>query len=340
MGNLFLGRMVAAFILTAPAALANLPASASPYTAMFVFGDSLSDTGNAAAVVGSNGGQVITGNSYIPGQPYASGQFTNGNVWVNGAAAALGLAPYALPSVAGGGNFALGGATVATDGPGVPPSLTLQANFFLGATGNVAPSTALYVIEGGGNDARAGLVAAAASPNPSLVIASVAAAYATGIHAIVDKLQAAGAQHLIVWNTPNISLAPAVTAQGPGASFLASSLVSSMNAALLAALAGETGVSIFDIYGLGTSIAADPSAFGFLNVKDACGAPSNACDPNTAEYWDGIHPTAFAHSVIADAFIAAAVPEPSTWAMMILGFAGVGVIAHRRRTQTTARTPA
>lgn len=31
--------------------------------------------------------------------------------------------------------------------------------------------------------------------------------------------------------------------------------------------------------------------------------------------------------------IAAAVPEPSTWAMMILGFAGVGFMAYRRRNQ-------
>jgi hypothetical protein len=30
-----------------------------------------------------------------------------------------------------------------------------------------------------------------------------------------------------------------------------------------------------------------------------------------------------------------AVPEPSTWAMMILGFAGVGVMAYRRRRQAT-----
>jgi hypothetical protein len=29
--------------------------------------------------------------------------------------------------------------------------------------------------------------------------------------------------------------------------------------------------------------------------------------------------------------LAAAVPEPSTWAMMILGFAGVGFMAYRRR---------
>jgi len=31
-----------------------------------------------------------------------------------------------------------------------------------------------------------------------------------------------------------------------------------------------------------------------------------------------------------------AVPEPSTWAMMILGFFGVGFLAYRRRNQSTA----
>jgi hypothetical protein len=36
----------------------------------------------------------------------------------------------------------------------------------------------------------------------------------------------------------------------------------------------------------------------------------------------------------------AAVPEPSTWAMMILGFAGVGFMAYRRRNQGAALTAA
>jgi len=31
--------------------------------------------------------------------------------------------------------------------------------------------------------------------------------------------------------------------------------------------------------------------------------------------------------------VTGAVPEPSTWAMMILGFAGVGYLAYRRRKQ-------
>jgi PEP-CTERM motif len=34
--------------------------------------------------------------------------------------------------------------------------------------------------------------------------------------------------------------------------------------------------------------------------------------------------------------ISAAIPEPSTWAMLILGFTGVGLMAYRRRNQTAA----
>ena len=34
--------------------------------------------------------------------------------------------------------------------------------------------------------------------------------------------------------------------------------------------------------------------------------------------------------VSADVALTAAVPEPSTWAMMILGFFGVGSLAYRR----------
>lgn len=35
-----------------------------------------------------------------------------------------------------------------------------------------------------------------------------------------------------------------------------------------------------------------------------------------------------------------AVPEPSTWAMMILGFVGVGYMTYRRRKQSTALSAA
>jgi hypothetical protein len=36
-------------------------------------------------------------------------------------------------------------------------------------------------------------------------------------------------------------------------------------------------------------------------------------------------------------FLTAAVPEPSTWAMMILGFLGVGFIAYRRKSEAVLR---
>jgi outer membrane lipase/esterase len=81
---------------------------------------------------------------------------------------------------------------------------------------------------------------------------------------------------------------------------------------------------------LGTSIALNPGAYGFTNVTDACGAIVGAnCD--TYAYWDGIHPTAAAHERIAEAFLAAAVPEPSTWVLMFVGFAGLGFMAYRRK---------
>jgi hypothetical protein len=35
--------------------------------------------------------------------------------------------------------------------------------------------------------------------------------------------------------------------------------------------------------------------------------------------------------------IASGVPEPSTWAMMILGFAGVGFMAYRKKSKPTFR---
>jgi outer membrane lipase/esterase len=250
-------------------------------------------------------------------------------VWASDVASSLGVT--LQPSLQGGTNFAFGGATTGTPGQGpggFPYSLIVQANQYLGATGNVASPNALYVIEGGGNDARTALAVIAGGAGIGPTVAATAAAFAANIGSIVDKLQLAGAQHIIVWNTPNLGLSPAVTAAG--AADLGSFLAASMNAALAQQLAGEIGVSTFDIFGLGTSIALDPPAFGLTNATDACGAIGGAnCD--LYEYWDGIHPTAAAHRVIADAFLAVAVPEPSTWAMMILGFAGVGFMAYQRR---------
>ncbi len=320
------------FVAVTAFSLAALPASASIYNSLVVFGDSLSDNGNNAAVIGTSAGQTITGNTYVPTFPYGSGVYSNGPVWASDAASKLGVT--LKPSLLGGTDYAYGGATTGPAGSGFPYSLLTQANQYL-ATSTVS-ANALYVIAGGGNDARAALGAIAACPACPVgpTVAATATQYAANVHTIVDALQAAGAQHIVVWNTPNLGLAPAVAAAG--ASGLGTFLANSMNAALAAQLAGETGVTTFDIFGLGTSIALNPGAYGFTDVTNACGAVVGA-NCNTYAYWDGIHPTAAAHAVIADAFlVVAGVPEPSTWVMMFLGFACVGFVAYRRRPQPTA----
>ncbi|SHI13988.1 SGNH/GDSL hydrolase family protein [Bradyrhizobium erythrophlei] len=333
----YFSKVLPAFSLVTMA-LASFPAAAIPYTSMVVFGDSLSDSGNDAILLGGSQAQTITGNTYVPGAPYAtatsSGTFSNGPVWASDAASALGVP--LTPSLAGGTNFAFGGAT--TGGPGPIPNLLVQASQYLTSTSNTASSSALYVVAGGGNDARAALSAIAANPSSApATIAATAASFATNILTIVNELNLAGAQHIVVWDTPNLGLAPAVVAGGGAA--LGTLLAEDMNADLAALLAGKTDVSTFDIFGLGTSIALDPSAYGFTNVTDACGAVAGA-NCNTYAYWDGIHPTAAAHLVIADAFVdeVTGVPEPSTWAMMLLGFVGIGFLAYRRKSKPLMMT--
>ena len=138
----------------------------------------------------------------------------------------------------------------------------------------------------------------AGGADPAATAAATAASFVSDIGSIVDQLQAAGAQHIIVWNTPNLGITPAVSAAG--ASAFASFLAGVMNGALSARLTGEVGVSILDVYGIGTTIAANPAAFGFTNVTDACGAVAGA-DCSKYTYWDGIHPTTAAHGTIAQA---------------------------------------
>lgn len=324
--------------LLAGAVLAGLTtaASAYPFDGLYIFGDSLSDSGNNALMVGTDGAQPIT-NSYIPTQPYGPpqgmGQYTNGNVWAYSFAESIGLGPYSAPVLAGGGNFAFGGARTSTDGAlygFFPPSLKTQTAAYLLLSGGTASANALYVVAGGGNDARDALEAAAADPGNAIgIIGAAAATYAADTGRIVDALQAAGAQHIVVWDVPNIGITPAVGAAGPLAVSLGTFASQAMSGALAARMSGEAGVTMFDIFALSSDWAIHPGAYGFANVTDACGGIVG-CDPSTYLFWDGIHPTAAGHAVIAGAMFAAVVPEPETYALMLVGVAFVAWRVRRR----------
>lgn len=308
----------------------SLLVQAASYDRLVVFGDSLSDVGNNALLFGSDAAQQITGDGYFAQRSYASGTYTNGQVWAQRFAAQLGLA--ALPSLGGGDIFAYGGAETGTDGAGgYPISLSTQLGQYLTREAGMADPNALYVVAGGGNNARVALEEMLMGADANSTIGATAMAYAADIGAIVDRLQAAGAQHILVWNSPDFGMTPLANSYGPQASFASTSLSLAMNGALDQRLAGET-VMRFDVFGFMHGAVANAGALGFSDVLHACGALSNACaDPASALYFDGIHPTDMAHQILANGMLAVAVPEPASDALMSLGLLVCAMAVRRRR---------
>lgn len=328
-----LTRIVAGLGLCAAALSAS---ATSSYSGLVVFGDSLSDSGNNALLLtkalGGLPPVVVTGDSFYTQIPSSAGTYTNGAVWTQYLAQSLGLS--LTPSVAGGTNFAFGGAQTSQNGndfpvqaPGFPYSMRTQMNSYLGATGNLADPDALYIVAGGGNNLRAALAAIGAGADPNATAAATVAAYATDMAGLVGSLKLAGAQHVLVVNTPNFGLTPLANAVGYSAQ--ATGLSFAMNTALAGALAG-TGAQTFDLFGFQTATVAAGPASGFSNMTHACAALVNACDVATSLYWDGIHPTTLAHRQIASAVLATAVPEPDVAAMLAVGLA-VLALGRRRR---------
>jgi phospholipase/lecithinase/hemolysin len=134
-------RIAAATVLT----ISSGHALAGPYSAIYSFGDSLSDVGNAFIAAG--GAQ--------PAPPYFNGVFSNGPIWLQDLAPMLGL-PVPTPSFPpfNGNDYAIGDAStgstsIYTAGPGdLPP----QIQAFVGAHPGGAPLSALYTFSIGAND--------------------------------------------------------------------------------------------------------------------------------------------------------------------------------------------
>lgn len=330
--------LAAAIVSGLGAALLSLSVSAAPFSNLFVFGDSLSDAGNVSLATGgaTETTPLAPSTGLVPGAPYAegSGRFSNGPVWVEQLADDLGLS--AAPALAGGTNFAFGGARTGPAGavPPTPPTLTDQLGLFFGGTGGFAPSDALYTVWGGANDVRDAIVLAASDP---IGAGGIVAAAVANIATIVGNLTAAGAVNILVPNLPDLGLTPALVLAetvSPGAQAAASFFTGQFNAGLAAALdpfIANPFLNIIelDIFSLLNTVGAAPGAFGLANVTDSCVDFTSVCsNPDDYLFWDGIHPTSAAHGIIADLAFAA-VPEPSALMLMMAGLIFLGMSRRR-----------
>jgi phospholipase/lecithinase/hemolysin len=268
--------------------LISTPVWSYPYTDIYVFGDSLSDTGRYFEATGK------------PPTPYYQGHFSNGKVWVEQLAEALSI--IYNPRT----NYAWGGATTGTTNVnGDFPGLQTQINDYLKDT-TAADANALYVVWAGANDFLSGLENPAQMP-------SIISTAVTNIVSAVTKLRNHQAEHILVLNLPDIGKVPRGLASGMADQL--TQLSTNFNQALASGLQPLATIQI-DSFALLNALADSSKstlAFAHLNnVTDACVDLEKAkvCN-NSAEYlfWDAIHPTTVTHRVLA-LVVEAAVAEP------------------------------
>lgn len=273
-------------------------AQAQTFTGFYAFGDSLSDSGNIAQAQALPAGNAFTTNP--------------DRVAVEIIANAFGLS--AVNSLAGGTNFAWGGACVNAN-PAAPclnpvPRISTQIDQYFGLTGGTADPNALYSIWGGANDIFATLALAPGSAQANTQAAAVS--YITQI----GRLQGAGANFIVVYNLPNLGITPQFL--GTAGASPATQLTFLYNTVLNQGLAGlDDGIIPINTFGLIEEIIANPSLYGFTNVTgQACGVGSSsvACGPagsglpftypaganQTFLFADGVHPTGAAHAMLAN----------------------------------------
>ena len=311
-------------------AAATVPASgAMAYSALYAFGDSLSDAGNV---------YVFTGGAQ-PAAPYYAGEYSNGLNWIQDASIKLGLAP-AAPSLLGGNDYAWGGATTGyapTSGGSPVPSLTTQVGQFIAGLGaNPAPSTGLYTVWAGANDISAIITGGITGITAVSDAQGAAATEAAAIQALANK----GATTFIVPLVPDLGLTPRLIAGGPLAEQFGTFLASTYNSALEADLQGLEStpgihLRIADTFTLLDQVVASPASYHFTDVSDPCyvgaytGGGTVCGSPNSYVFWDQLHPTAAADVIITDA----ALPEPGPLAVLPLAL--LALIWTRGRARRT-----
>ncbi len=292
------GAIVAALLL-------STAASATDFSKVVVFGDSLSDAGNLSLSLGSPTPMRFTTN---PGQTAAE-------------LVAAGLGDPIQASLLGGTDYAFGGAGV-VQGVAPVPTLPQQFQMYLAANGGHADANALYQVWGGANDI---FYLTSTTTDTNVLAAGTVNAAKTEL-GLMGQMQGSGARYVVVYNLPNIGATPEARAGGAAASAGATQLSVLFNSTLSSGLAqlsnGGLNVIPVNTYGLINEVIANPSAYGFTNVTaPACTGGSGSsvqCGPQgsgapvtyapgtdqTYLFADGVHPTTAAHRMLAGVVLA------------------------------------
>jgi phospholipase/lecithinase/hemolysin len=326
-----LARRLLAMATVVVAAAATPVAASAQFSSITFLGDSFTDTGNGDIL-----SMMLLGIDLTPSPPYAPGVASNGPVWANYFAAALGRAGDAGPSALGGRNFAVGTARTGITGTG---GLSIGMLSQLAQTPAVADPSGLYVLFGGANDIAdaAGLLTPAAQL-AALVTAADNLAFST------TQLYARGARSFLVASVPNVGRTPQALLN-PDAAPLLAGLTTQFNTLLatrltaLDALAGSTVVNL-RLDNLFDAILADAatggSVYGLTNPTQPCLPPPfglGTASCAVSVFADGQHPTTAAHRLIANAAVQSVVPEPATVVLFASGLvllSTVGVARRRR----------
>jgi phospholipase/lecithinase/hemolysin len=292
-------------------------AAAEPITQIVVFGDSLSDTGNVYAASGGA----------FPPAPYSAGRFSNGPTWVEQFATRLGIAA-PTASTKGGLDYAYGFAQTGmgmstTPIPGLSvPNIGTQVSSFLSS--HTPSAGQLFVLWGGANDFFKG------QTNPAVPAQNIANA--------VSTLAQGGATNFLVLNLPALGATPfgstLPSSQRAAVSALTAGFNNDLQNDLGGVAAANQGITIHtvDIGSLFAKLLASPSTYGFTNVTDSALLTGHANNPTGYLFWDSVHPTTQADTLIAGAAVHS-VPEPGSLVLLGIGLAAVAARRRWRRTQ-------
>lgn len=314
----------------AAAAVAHGPVQAA-YSGITIFGDSLSDTGNILLATGGA----------LPVAPYFAGRFSDGANWTDYLSGGLGFS--ATPSLAGGQNFAFGGARTGSESN--PPGLLAQTGGLWAPSlpGGTADPSRLYVLVGGGNDmrdARTLFQTDSAADQAGRQAAAELAAFQ--LTQSLGLLASKGAETVLIANLPDLGRTPEAVALGLVAASTDATLRFNalMPTVLIAGASFGLNMRFVDFAGIGNDVFLDATTnggatYGITNITSPCGAFLAGGGPlcSTSAYSDALHPSTRVHQLFGEAAVQAvtvAVPEPETYLLFAVGLAALAWRSRKR----------